>query len=72
MKKLKEGAFENVFNFSSFLCHSDGCSACFFASFDKADRDHAAKVCEGLGASLAVVQNKEQNFYRSLNQKFGV
>jgi len=45
--------------------YSEGCSACFFASVDKSDRDHAARVCEGLGASLAVVQNKEQNFYLS-------
>lgn len=45
--------------------YSAGCSACFFASMDKSDRDHAAQVCEGLGASLAVVDNKEQNFYLS-------
>jgi len=45
--------------------YSTGCSACFFASVDKSDRDHAAKVCDSLGASLAVVQNKEQNFYLS-------
>jgi len=40
-------------------------SGCFFVSIQKADQEYAAKACEGLGASLAKVENKEQNFYLS-------
>jgi len=44
---------------------SDSESACFMAAQDKADQMTAKANCESLGATLAIIQNKEQNFYIS-------